>query len=28
LAATFNDGFSAPKFSRVNCVTIGVTIMY
>ncbi len=28
LAATFNDGFNAPKFSRVNCVTIGVTIMY
>jgi hypothetical protein len=28
VTATFNDGFSPPKFSRVNCVTIGVTIMY
>jgi hypothetical protein len=26
--ATFTDGFNAPKFSRVNSVTIGVTIMY
>jgi hypothetical protein len=26
--ATFADGFNAPKFSRVNSVTIGVTIMY
>jgi hypothetical protein len=28
LTATFNDGFNAPKFSRVNSVTIGLTIMY
>jgi hypothetical protein len=26
--ATYNDGFNPPKFSRVNSVTIGVTIMY
>jgi hypothetical protein len=28
LTATFSDGFNPPKFSRVNSVTIGVTIMY
>jgi hypothetical protein len=28
LTATFTDGFNPPKFSRVNSVTIGVTIMY
>jgi hypothetical protein len=28
LTVTFNDGFNPPKFSRVNSVTIGVTIMY
>jgi hypothetical protein len=28
IGITFNDGFNAPKFSRVNSVTIGVTIMY
>jgi hypothetical protein len=26
--ATYNDGFNAPKFARINSVTIGVTIMY
>jgi hypothetical protein len=26
--ATYNDGFNASKFSRVNCVTVGVTIMF
>jgi hypothetical protein len=28
LTATYNDGFCAPKFSRVNSVTLGVTILY
>jgi hypothetical protein len=28
LTATYNDGFCAPRFSRVNSVTLGVTILY
>jgi hypothetical protein len=26
--ATYNDGFNAPKFTRINSVTIGITLMY
>lgn len=28
ITVTFNDGFNAPKFTRVNSVTVGVTIAY
>ncbi len=28
LTVTYNDGFNAPKFTRINSVVIGVTIIY
>ena len=28
ITVTFKDGFDAPKFSRVNCVLIGVLIQF
>jgi hypothetical protein len=28
LTVTYNDGFNAPKFTRINSVTIGFTLMY
>lgn len=28
LGITYNDGFNTPKFSRVNTVTIGLTILF
>jgi hypothetical protein len=28
ITVTFDDGFNAPKFTRVNSVTVGVTIAY
>jgi hypothetical protein len=28
ITTTYNNGFNAPKFTRVNSVTIGVTIIY
>ena len=28
LGITYNDGFNASKFSRVNSVTVGLTILF